>query len=212
MVPLPRRQFIPDYPNFHILTVNGYKENIGSTLNISRHIDLPNDICDKILKKMKAKSGVKNNTVQEIIGLLASWFAFTTLQFETTVFTYDVTGLDGLIRAPMYENMFVVLEAKGGSSTLGRVNDPYNKGHKIRQMYDVWIETRLEQLRVFNSSKHKDMADLKKAINMSHPMLAMIVKADLRPNQYKFHIGLKMYPGINETTNKWGKYFDYNPK
>ncbi len=24
MVPLPRRQFIPDYPNFHILTVNGY--------------------------------------------------------------------------------------------------------------------------------------------------------------------------------------------
>ncbi|MDD3585743.1 MAG: hypothetical protein PHQ75_01055 [Thermoguttaceae bacterium] len=26
MVPLPRRQFIPDYPNFHILTVNGYEK------------------------------------------------------------------------------------------------------------------------------------------------------------------------------------------
>ncbi len=30
MVPLPRRQFIPDYPNFHILTVNGYTPRLPS--------------------------------------------------------------------------------------------------------------------------------------------------------------------------------------
>ena len=187
---------------------NVYTSKVG----ISAHINLPNTMCDKILTKMRAKAGVKNNTVQEIIGLLASWFAFTTLEFKTTVFTYDVTGLDGLLRAPMYENMFVVLEAKGGSSTLGRVNDPSNKGKKTRQMYDKWIESRLVKLRDFNVKQSNDKIDLSNAINNSSPMFAMIVKADLRPNKYKFHIGLKMYPGISETTNKWGKYFDYNPK
>ncbi|MDO5577228.1 MAG: hypothetical protein Q4F84_09120, partial [Fibrobacter sp.] len=97
-------------------------------------------------------------------------------------------------------------------STLGWANDPNNNGKKIKQMYNTWILTRLIKLQNDNIKNHNDISELKTAINTSSPMLAIIVKADLRPNQYKFHIGLKMYPGICETTNKWGKYFDYNPK
>jgi hypothetical protein len=165
--------------------------------------NLPNALCDKVLAKVKAKNLNKNNTAQEIIGLLLSGFAMVTMKFSPQYFIYSYHGIDGVFRTPdSLGNKFVILEAKGGSSTLRKVNNLKGTG-KIKQMYDRWIIDRIGQLQApffLNDAKNQLVAASKSPNKLATSLFAMIVKADLRKGQYKFYIGAKSFPGIDETS------------
>jgi RHS repeat-associated protein len=215
---------IMDIANLYNIVENKFGEALKEGMNqanVNIHMKvfkLPNNLCDKILKKMKAKEGVKNNAAQEIIGMLATALALTALRFNVEHMFYSHTGLDGIARAPAYDNIFIALESKGGSSKLGYVQNPV-KGTlpaKIRQMHDVWIKDRVKNFTSFNYQKYslinmlppKSIDDLKKTMDTLFPdLLAMIVKADLRPGKYTFHVGMKDYPGINKF-NHWKYPFE----
>jgi hypothetical protein len=188
--------------------------------NVNIHMkvaDLPNQLCDKILTKMKAKGAVKNNVAQEIIGMLATALALTALQFKVEHMFYAHTGLDGIARAPAYDNAFIALECKGGSGKLKKVQNPYNPNlPRVKQMHDVWTKDRVKDFTSFNYQKYslvnmlppKSIDDLKKTMDTLFPdLFAMIVNADLRPGKYTFHMGMKDYPGINKV-NHWKSPFE----
>jgi hypothetical protein len=177
--------------------------------------DLPNALCDKVLTKVKAKNLNKNNTSQEIIGLLLSGFAMVSMKFSPCYFTYAYHGIDGVFQTPDFlGNKFVVLETKGGSGKLLKTNDPDGLG-KIKQMYDRWIKNRISNLNpifMYDNTKNQLEEAAKSQNKLATSLFAMIVKADLRKGQYKFYLGAKSYPGINELDpnplNRWGTPFE----
>jgi RHS repeat-associated protein len=215
---------IMDIANLYNIVENKFGEALKEGMNqanVNIHMkvfDLPNKLCDKILTKMKAKEGVKNNAAQEVIGMLATALALTALQFNVEHMFYAHTGLDGIARAPAYDNVFIALESKGGSSRLGYVKNPV-KGAlpaKIRQMHDVWIADRIDSFIKYNDYRYtlinmlspQSIQDLRNTMDTPNPdLLAMIVKADLRPGKYTFHVGMKDYPGINRI-NHWKSPFE----
>jgi hypothetical protein len=177
--------------------------------------NLPNALCDKVLTRIRAKNLSKNNTAQEIIGLLLSGFAMVSMKFSPCYFTYAYNGIDGVFQTPEFlENKFVVLEAKGGSGSLKKVNNPFGIG-KVKQMYDRWIIDRINKLQspfLLNNTKRQLVAASQSHNILDTSLFAMIVKADLRRNHYKFYIGAKSFPGINENSvnllDKWGSPFE----
>jgi RHS repeat-associated protein len=177
--------------------------------------NLPNALCDKILTKVKAKNLNKNNTAQEIIGLLLSGFAMVSMKFSPCYFTYAYHGIDGVFRTPdSLGNKFVVLEAKGGSGRLIKVNNPDGPG-QIRQMYDRWIRDRISKLNpifMYDNTKNQLEKAAESHNKLTTSLFAMIVKADLRKGHYKFYLGAKSFPGINENSidplGKWGSPFE----
>jgi RHS repeat-associated protein len=185
----------------------------GGKVNIHMEVlDLPDNLCKKMLSRMKAEKVGQNNAVQEVIGMLGTALAFTALNMKVEHLFYSYHGLDGIARMKT-PNRFVVLECKGGRSKLALVNHPSKpNAPKVRQMHDVWIRDRSEifvnknrsSVVSLNFMSQKTIEDFSKVYKKG-PMLAMVVKTNL--SKGKFHVGIKSYTGINKL-NHWQAPFE----
>ena len=133
--------------------------------------------------------------MQEFIGAAMAALVLTVLRWETTDIAAGYHGVDAIMKIP--GAMYAVIEAKGGTGKLG--------GSKAGvQMYDPWIKTRVQT--AIDRNPGVDADNLRK-VKKNGPLLAMIISSNLTGNDPAIHIGVKMYPGIDQG-NRWGRPFD----
>jgi hypothetical protein len=144
-----------------------------------------------LVNKLKAKVGPLWDTppVTALIGGAIAALITTLLGWKTTSIAASYTGVDAIMKIPKL-GVFAVVEAKGGSGTLGMTADG-------KQMYDRWIVTRIDKALRENLNA-ADRTSLKAQRN--GPLIATIISSDLTVDSPYIAIKVQTYPGIKS----WG--------
>lgn len=167
--------------------LSGLLSQLGGNLGAEVQINYPKGI-ERRLKKFFGPIG-RVPVVQEWIGSVSSGLVANLLGFESSDLRSGYHGIDALMKDPTF-NRFVVLEAKGGKSTL-----------RGNQMSDQWIKSRLERLEKRNPTA-ADTPALRQARLSRAKMWAMVVSTNLFRGT-NLAVKIQTYPGVES----WGSPF-----
>jgi RHS repeat-associated protein len=159
-------------------------------------VKLPAKIVDKIGNVFGPFKGLLFNTrlefVSEWIGLLGMCLAAGTVGFEQTNVIPKYHGIDAVLWDPWLTRS-VVMEAKGGNSSLGYTN-------KGRQMSDSWIKDKWERVYEQHAKRENDAG--RPMSTVDDPMWAIVAKLNLKRKNTIFVIEFQTYPHIDD---RWGR-------
>ncbi|MGL4513382.1 MAG: hypothetical protein ACRCT8_09855 [Lacipirellulaceae bacterium] len=140
----------------------------------------------------------QTNRGQEVIGEFGAAMVGYLMGFEPAGLEYGNTGIDGLLKHSGL-GVYLVMEAKGGTSKLNRRTDP-------RQFTHEWIRRRLNDLiedNFDNGGASGRAAELLRAsVDNRSPMAAMVVSLNLKGRDGRLKVGLQMYEPRDENDFK----------
>jgi hypothetical protein len=176
---------------------------ITDLIKIGGEVQIPIPrIVDKIKKAFGSLKGfLETNIAQELIGGIAAVLVAKVLKFETTAMGVGYHGFDVIMWDPCF-GRYVVMEAKGGSSTLNKATG---------QMYDAWIEKRWDK--IFNEYSIRPEEKQRLLAEKGKPMWAVVIKLDIRESARKKELGIKIQTYDPDAIGKhsikpWGPPFE----
>lgn len=150
--------------------MEAFSPSVGSLIDMSKSRNLP--ILDVIEKRLEAmlKAFGRSSFAEELIGNVMTALVGKALGFESTDLKTGYHGIDGVMKQPK-TGTFMILEAKGGQSTLS--------SGPPRQMSRRWIDDKVDRL--LSRSRNEgslDSDDLRRSRSRNN-LYAVVVRVDI---------------------------------